>query len=540
MPFFRQIYLFSFLLISSLALASNDFPFGRYLGVLNHGRLKADQIAKLDLIFARKNVGNIELIGILTLHLGDYASKEYASYHFDNVIYDLANQVMTFQQTGQGITMKLDTRKLEEGELSGTLRSSLHGTIGPISLRKDREAKPTHLLIEPLWGEYRGICNKVEKTLQLYTYRSIEEAFRSGDPFKAYDIKGKLGVRGKGPEILHMCDDLPDYPPCVINRFDSGSYDFFRGELTLFGRPKNASCTVNSDGIQCDGCPLKRISKETSGPRVFTPPTSESVFGKTTHPEADGSLKSSSEEIEGEYRGYLHHEYLNKYQVARLNIVTFQEPSGGGTKFRMSAVARIYFGDETSTEFLTYEFTERSVPLSSSFFTFKQPENDVDAVLQVTSFDPSSGEIRGVWYSMLFGRVGTFVLSKNTVPALPRGAKMMDPIGGEYKSKVRAPFYWNLSLTIGKGRSALLTENPFLPNFIGGYVNDGIVNIPNTPIRDGSFDFYTGRIALPVGENDWLAVGDRTSRSELSLRFLSLKKFGGPMGEHRLYPFEPK
>lgn len=501
--------------------------FGRYVGVLRHETIKRDQLAKLDFIVSREETHTILLKAVLTLHFGDFKNGEYVSYHFDNVRFNLLTQVFVFDQADQPVT--LIGKLTSENEFSGEFRSSYSREMGKIYLRSDKASDPALPLMDTLWGEYRGKClspvegQRTDTVVQIYSYRSTEGAAQVGDPYRAYKIKGFIG------------EYSPDGCPspgrvCVWGNIQSGFYNFFENRLALYSNYKNLSCTVEPEGLICGGCdPLKRVSDETKGPRVFTPVVATSFFGNA-EPTSEAALQGDATSIQGKYVGYVHHEFLDRYQAGSLNILTYQAPSetGSSTSLRMSAIGTLYFGSEGSPEFISYRFKERAYPspLVVPQFVFSQAEADVDAVLQVTKL--GNGVVRGIWFSQLFGRVGTFEFRKEGPPKLPADAKILEEISAPYESTD-----WEMDLLVGLGVSALNTENPFDPlTFHGWTMMLGIT--PKLHITGGSYDFYTGRVGIEVDKAVY--IGQRVSRKKLLLKKMHYAPTS-PLPSHQLAPY---
>ncbi len=106
----------------------------------------------------------------------------------------------------------------------------------------------------------------------------------------------------------------------------------------------------------------------------------------------------------------------------------------------------------------------------------------------------------GEWYSIIFGKVGTFYFKKDGTVELPRDATVMKQVGGPFESeKVE------LKLNVRLGQSPINTENPFFPLLFGGYTYFKAGFSPRNQITGGSYDFYTGKIALEAGE--WATTG---------------------------------
>lgn len=527
---FRVLILLLFQ-VSTTFSAEASTVFGRYIGIFRHVNIKRDQVAKLDFILSREEGNTILLKAVLTLHFGDFKSGEYVAYHFDDVKYHLLTGTFVFDQPDQPIT--LIGKQSVPNEFTGDFRSVYSGQIGKLYLRSDKPVVPELPLIESVWGEYRGKCQSkvageaVETILQLHTYRSTEGASQIGNPFRAYKVKGFLGEKTDKGCIGGAAEF------CIWGNVRNASYNFFENRLSVYNNYRNLSCIPQPDGLKCDACDfLKRVSDETAEPRTFSPLTSTSGF-QISKPEGQPVFSGDIASIQGSYRGYVHHQYLDVYQPAQINILTYQEGAIENQKLRMSAVGTVYFGDFDGPESISYRFAERSypIPLQVPQFIFdnSEPSADVDGILQVTSI--GDGAVKGVWFSRLFGKVGDFELYKDRLPGLPENAKKMELVSGHYEGTE-----WALDVLVSLGTTQPNTENPFAPlTFDGWTILPGITG--KIYITGGSFDFYTGRVGFEVGEHA-VHLGQRVSRKKLLIKKMNyavlapLPSF--PLQPHRL------
>lgn len=506
-------WIFCLLLLVAGSSSGADTVFGRYSGIFRHEGIKRDQLAKLDLILSREDGNTYLMKAILTLQFGDFRSGEYVAYHFDNVKYYLLTGTFVFDQADQPVT--LVGKLASTGEFTGDFRSIYAGETGKLRLRIDGAVVPELPLIEPVWGEYRGRCRSkvasgsVDTVLQLHTYRSTEGAGQVGNPFRSYKVKGFLGERSANGCL----GGKADY--CVWGNVHSGAYNFFENRLYVYNNYRNLSCTPRPDGLDCDGCDfLRRVSGETAEPRALTPPATASGFHEAKA-EGKSVVSGAIDSIQGMYRGYLHHEYLDRYQPARLSVLTFQDGSPEKPKLRLSAAATLYFGGFGSPESISYRFAERSYPMplevTQFLFDNADPSADVDAILEVTTI--GDGVVKGIWFSRLFGKVGDFALRKDAPPAIPDGARMMELVSGHYAGPE-----WELDILVGLGSAQVNTENPFAPLTFDGWTMLPGVTGKNT-VTGGSYDFYTGRIGIETGESA-VHLGKREARESLSMRRL--------------------
>lgn len=524
------LFLFVALLEGGSASAQVPPPYGRFVGILRHESLQRDQLAKLDFIASREDGNTLQLAAVLTLHFGDFRSGEYVAYHFENVRYLPFNQSFVFHQKDQPIT--ITTAKYDGTNFVGDVQVSFDfpGGSHRLILRRDGTSEPELPLIEPVWGEYRGRCRNrssgkmVPSVVQLQTYRSPEAATLTGDAFRAYRIRGQFAEEsdsrcafGTGSGRL-----------CHWGNFTTASYNFYDKLLKLTGVYRELVCSVEPDGLQCNDCEfLRRVSPETKSPRAFSPPRAVPFPGENP-PRAEASaLSGDTPAIAGMYRGFVYHEYLGRYQPVRMNLMAYQAPAEGGgpATLRMSANATIYFGERTG-ESITYKFRERVYPLFSPQFTLAQMDLDVDAILQVTSI--GHGVVRGVWYSQLFGRVGSFLVRKDGPPPLPKEAALVEKVGGTYEGNEI-----DMNLQVVEGSAGPNSENAFSPLLIRGWMTyRGITR--RLLIPGGTYDFYTGRISIEQSA-DIVHVGQRTSRRLLQL----LRTFFVPLSFYRPLVLEP-
>lgn len=473
--------------------------FGRYVGVLRHSQIAQDQLAKLDFVVSRQNGQELKLIGVLSLYFGDFESTEQVSYHFDSVTYNLVTGTLVFDQPDQDITFVVS--RFGGGNLEGTLRSATAGNVGALEMTQSNTVTPTRPLVQPLWGEYRGMCDDVLTVMQVQTHRSSGDSSRMGNPFGTYDTTAQLA------EVDPICGDTN---LCVMRVYESGSYNFFNGQLQLLGQIQSTSCTVGATSMECGACVLNRTSTEAAGPGPKTYPLQPG--GPNNVPPPGGSNPAASgAALAGVYKGYLYHERLGVYQPVTLNIVAYQRSNESGRPaLFVSATSALYFGDFNSLEYVTQRFNEKEYPLLAPQIVLERLDDDVDAIAQLTQL--GNGVARGVWYSSLIGRIGSFELvNSNNVPPLPTNAIVMQPLAGRYQGGM-----WNLDLRVVREATPVNTVNPFYPlNFRGTFRLSDIT--ANTQITQGSYDFYSGKIMFEL-ENSSLFSGFRSDDGVLKLK----------------------
>jgi hypothetical protein len=494
--------------VSTMSYAQSS-QFGRYVGTLKHNSIQKEQLVKIDFVTSRSDANEIELKAVLTLQFGDFKSGEYISYHFDKVLFNLLAGTLVFDQAEEDVTVT--TTRFSNGEFVGQLRSSAFGEVGELKLKLNTAAAPTLPLIEPVNGEYAGICedNKIGK-LQLHTMRSTEDTSRVGNPFGTYEIKGQFGYVDD-----FICSGIgPGSRACQRLAVENASYNFYSGELVVIGDLQTWTCRVDEKGMSCDnGCRFNRISSERSS-REFLPPQAQAAF-IANNGEAP-ALQGAVAGIAGTYKGFVHHEYQDRYQPIQVSLVTYQAQENGESNLRLSATANLYFGDLGTSEFLSYRFEPRDYPnpLTRPQFTLSRLEDDVDAFLKITSIE--NGIIKGEWHSLLFGRVGTFEARKEAagLVQIASGSKRFQPMSAFYDENV-----FEMNLKVFHGSTPPNTENPFFPLNIGGWFRMKAGGA-REGIKGGSYDFYTGKIGFERNDDRW-TIGHRPDNSRFYMRTIS-------------------
>lgn len=512
-------------ILGAAAQAAEEPIFGRYVGVLRHEKTKRDQLARLDFIFARDPSGGIPHINAtLTLYFGDFTSSEYVSYHYEVVRYSPLQGVLIFNT--DEIPLTLVTTKFDGKDLVADVTGVWAGEIGTLRLKRNEAASPELPLLRPLFGEHEGECGGVKTKLQLLTYRSNRNITGPANPFSAYEVRGQLVDR-----TLYQNGSW-----AITDMIRAGSYDFFQDELTLTTRQGRIVCRTGEKGLACRGpkgsC---QFTWPASSTKTLLPPQAPAAFPMVSDPGNEPDVLRS-----GTYVGYIHHEFLDRYQLGRLTLKVFKAPNDAT---RVSATGEMVFGLNGSIpEAIPLKFEEVTYPTPlgpQQVLVLSNRKVDIDATVQVYSY--RAGVIRGVWFSHIFGRVGTFEFRKRELglPALPPGAETFGKVSGEYRAGNQL-----LNVSVRQENTPLNTANPFAPNILEGSTAIEGLTYPRL-ITSGSYDFYTGRIALEGEANPTIPggiegaprptrvfVGQRDSREAITL-WHSSGVWGG------LSPFTP-
>jgi hypothetical protein len=393
----RTICLVFISLVVGLTANAAASSFGTFSGHYTNQRLGRDQLVKLELIHERQESGRLQLRALLTLQLGGFESGEYVTYHYENVIFNVLTGAIAFNQTDQEVY--LANVVLKDGDLKGDISSST-GYLGPLHLSSKATVKPDNPLVEPLGGEYVGVCKNSKRgkvaALQLYTFRSTLDTTRLGSSFGAYEGKGVLGLSTPG-----YCDQNGK-SACTYSKIKSVSYNFFDGDLVLNGMPFSYNCTVKAGSVTCGDCSFVRASNEMKQPQ-----TSLTVFGEDPINEVADKLKETeTRALRGTYEGYIYHEMRRVFQKVRFDVTTYGRQTDSGSDLMVAVVSTVGFGDNPN-ESIVYKFDPVSVinPVLSPQLTLARPQDDVDPVVRINSI--RGGVIRGVWNSNILLRPKT-------------------------------------------------------------------------------------------------------------------------------------
>ena len=98
---------------------------------------------------------------------------------------------------------------------------------------------------------------------------------------------------------------------------------------------------------------------------------------------------------------------------------------------KISANVKVYFGDRTSNEFLTYEFDDCPLNLLTRQITIKNEKNSVSFIGFL-----KTGTLDGEWYSSAVGKVGKFNSLKDSEPKPPADGILVKTLTGFYKGSL--------------------------------------------------------------------------------------------------------
>ncbi len=465
---------------------------------------------------------------LFKLGLGGYLSSEYETESFEALEYDWEQGLLVLDNPRNEMVINAFVYSSPRTQMEGKVYLRSAATTATLFLEwqtdePEEDGPPTSprekLALAPsLTGQYEGMCGTEKAVLQLETAKGLTLEL----PFPTtglhhYKITGVMGVEnGLCPRVNPP--NLPQW--CVDHAFSSGSYDFFQRKLYLSGMLETDECTREGEDLTCrmrllpkggektdlveETCKFHKvrhtIANFTASLRRFhVAATAEQR--KELPPPVLPLSKDLVAAANGTFFGFLHNEYLDRYQPLRLivNTTTSTEFQHNPNNVFVSVSAVLNFGSDLSGDFSPQQFDKRSLYLVPGY-TLNSEESDT--FLQVTEW--KKGFISGEWYSRAFGRVGTFeVVKGNGLPVIAPEARFVDSIAGHFRGPgEKDPTlkdYWDLRLVVPKQpRSPLRSYVVFQGNtqlFAGG------VSWPIRKILGGAYDFYTGAIAFMTDDN---------------------------------------
>ncbi|MEZ4750399.1 MAG: hypothetical protein R3B54_07165 [Bdellovibrionota bacterium] len=481
---------------------------GRYFGYAKMTTSPLKIPAILDLVVVQSTSEYMHMRATLRLLLGGFGSPEYITQYYEMVSYSMESGLLVLEGNAEEVTL-LDVMAHEmDGKfmVMGKIRSANGNAEGQVLFYLDEGKETPEELTKSLFqnadpvpaltGNYLGECDGVAQNLQLEAIKMTANEMASLNPLLGYHIQGRLGAKNGNCSADSYC---------ATSHYHSGSYNFYRNQLVLGGRPKPLVCNINKNSLVCDSCTYSKEANSLDGD------LSSRSYTRDFHIDRDEGeplpLTPTPRDISGTFEGYLHHEFTNRYQYMKLSVKGFMKLVAPHTEYlHASATAWLNFGEPESSEFISYKFDQREFRSTFPHFVFEGHGEVQDGILQIT--DWRSDRILGVWYSKTFGRVGTVELLKGSLPALDPNAQKVPSLGGAYEG----PF-WNFDLIVMPGTVASQTLS-FYPLQLAGTARIKKISALEN-IIGGSYDFYTDRFSFAL--NDRIIVGKPRGSNGMSL-----------------------
>ncbi len=464
-------------------------PTGRYVGRAKPAQVAAKLAAVMHLVRLGEVSGVVHYRAILRFAAGSLGGPDYGSVYVSDLSYNRAST--RFDWAGLPAGIVLTNIQATPGAFSGTLTSAPDNASVDFAVRLDRSSgsgestDPALPLLPAATASYSGICPGHISGLQVESSRWRNE---TGALFGGVVLTGRLLQAG-----AEVCSNDQ---PCLKKAYTSGTYDPLNGNIVLGLGADKLVCSVLKDQLRCGECLLSAGAISSYG--VFAGPSGDVVSYARTEHLAKSPSSTAPAHLPGTFYGYLHHELTDTYQLVALNLQVeraLQAAAGNpvAAKLQLSGVASAYFGEGDSSELIAYRFN----PLAWSGTGPLLLDGDGEVFVVIDDWDDA--RIVGTWYSKTHGRIGTMELQAKLVPALAAGLKSMHKLSHAYTGGD-----WDFDLAATANLSEQVTD--FYPLKINGWAKEKGDQARRRTIKDGSYDFYAGRVALRLDDGR-IAVG---------------------------------
>ena len=462
---------------------------GRYLGFAKPERVAAKLATVMDLVRLGEDSGVVHYRAILRFAAGSLGGPDYGSVYVSDLSYNRASARFDWAGLPPGIV--LTKIQATPGTFSGTLTSATDKASVDFAVHLDRasgadeSSDPALPLLPAATASYAGICPDHVSGLQVESSRWRNE---TGALFGGVVLTGRLLQTG-----AEVCSNDQ---PCLKKAYTTGTYDPLNGNMVLGLGADKLVCAVLKDQLRCGDCLFSAGAISPYG-IVEGPHADVGGYPRTEHL-AKLPSPTVPAHLPGSFYGYLHHELTDTYQLVALNLQVERALQAAAAnpvaaKLRLSGVASAYFGEGDSSELIAYRFNP--VAWSGTEPLLLDGEGEVFVVID--HWDDA--RIVGTWYSKTHGRIGTIELQAKLVPALAAGLKSMHRLSHAYTGGD-----WNFDLAATANLSEQVTD--FYPLKINGWAKEKGDQARRRTIKDGSYDFYAGRVALRLDDGR-IAVG---------------------------------
>jgi hypothetical protein len=462
---------------------------GRYVGFAKPEQVAAKLATVMHLVRLGEVSGVVHYRAILRFAAGNLGGPDDGSVYVSDLSYNRSNA--RFDWAGLPTGIALTKIQATPGAFSGTLTSATDKASVDFAVHLDRSSgsdessDPTLPLLPAATASYSGICPDHVSGLQVESSRWRNE---TGALFGGVVLTGRLLQAGAG-----VCSNDQ---PCLKKAYNTGTYDPLNGSIVLGLGPDKLVCSVLKDQLRCGECLLSAAAISPYG--VLEGPHGDTGGYARTQHLAKSPSSTTPAHLPGTFYGYLHHELTDTYQLIALNLQVERALQAAAahpvaTKLQVSGVASAYFGEGDSSELIAYRFN----PLSWSGTGPLLLDGDGEVFVVIDEWDDS--RIVGTWYSKTRGRIGSIELQVKLVPALAASLKSMHKLSHAYTGG-----NWDFDLAATANLSEQVTD--FYPLKINGWAKEKGDQARRRTIKDGSYDFYAGRVALRLDDGR-IAVG---------------------------------
>jgi hypothetical protein len=458
-------------------------------GQLN-GYLKIDAATtkipvSFELIPLRNKGDETTYKGHLKLSLGSYGGHEYASYNFEDTTFDSTSKLINFM-TLNGQTL-LNLRFTSPERSVGSIRIST-GQQAELTLVHESAQSNAEVLTniypnlteaKTVTGDYRGQCGPEKAILEIEANKVRGHSPDDAGELKGYQISARLGQSD-----VDTCKDRI----CFKKFFPEGTFNMFSGQLSLKEGKTALDCRMTGSNITCGNCTFEQKPNS-----VY-----DLIAGKSNMQHKPASIvrdKSvSKDSSRGQFYGYVHNAKQNTYQLIAINIFNedaLKAVEGDdklATPITVKGVATLYFGEGDSNEYIAYKMKDAAIDQKDQTFFW---DSEGEILLKVMSW--KNGYMVGDWISRAYGRVGNFMVQRQSIPTMTTEIKTIPKISGIYASDT-----WEFEI----GSYSELSEDSqeIYPLNSNGWAKEKAPHARRRLIKKVNYDFYTGMVAFNLDD----------------------------------------
>lgn len=522
------------ILCFSLPVQSTEFVLkpGRYAGFvyLKHTGFKIP--ATLDTLFIpRGNDQAPKLAAFLKLSFGGFRSHEYLTHTFFIKDYDWSSHEMVLDAVATGLThdITLDAEINTNGTEIHGLLTSIRGDV------RDAEARLLYLSPGNLnEGPKEGTQFENEEVAKLYPnipiYPALTGSYENNTCGSTHRIQMELtkgsGISARSPISFdgytlsgRVIGGIPgsEFKNDILTTLSSPNkvqYDFYNARIA-FSSADLGACVRTANSIDCGQCSFTALPEKIPGSKNATDcgtsilplpkPQEASKTGQTQPDTLSSKLKGKR------YTGSIHFEERNTQHPFTIDINVAGKPQAGDLTVGARTIVltpKIYI--ELSSD---PSKSERFIPINLDPVDLNHgtyplvATSSVGDMLQITQW--TENEVLGVFYSGVFGRVGTFRVFRDGLVPLDLNLEL--PVSGTYLGKPESLVKNDWGQSQINFRWMVAPPGSGLPYFLGGSYTL-LWNVPlaldfknvlsGAEIESSRFDPFTGFFGAEFGEPD--------------------------------------
>lgn len=383
---------------------------GLYRGVIKQGDF--DQDATLQLVLKDvpdTSAGEVDpvlvpiLTGSLRLTYGDAQKGEFYSFGVQKADFDKNRGKIDILAVNEQHSEVLLSLTQNSEELEGNWNAPASSASGEVALARAEPLNLTSTNVE-IRGEYEGILtwdtrgSYQRALLTLSTLQDKQDYFTISGT-----VKLNYGDPSSGDLQSYSLDQV-EFNPLTrkISLKGATSDVYFIGQLE-FGK-------ITGEWFE------KRLGKIGSAD-----------FQKNGTP-ATPTGSQSMKPVAGEYAGYAVWDSMTAYQAAHLSVVS----TGSQGDLKLSAVGKMIFGNEANNENLVYKFDNVEFNAANGYTVFKTANSDVTikGIL-------ANGKFEGEWFTAMSGRMGSFLVGRDSAISAPGNMALVGPLKGTYQGELK-------------------------------------------------------------------------------------------------------